>query len=273
MAAEEGTMVEANGDGGGGRCLLVGAGPGDADLLTLKAVRAIEQATLLLVDDLVSPAVLAYASPQARIVHVGKRGGCRSTPQEFIEKMMVAAVRAGERVVRLKGGDPLIFGRGGEEIEHLRAAGIEVEVVNGVTAALAAASGLGVSLTHRECAHGVLFLTGHARAGEPETDWAQVAGAVQALKLTLVIYMGVRCAAQIEAGLKSILPAATPVALVQHASLPQQHQLCTTLGDLQATLQREGIGSPCVIIVGDVCKGLARLVGGQSEWPAAATGG
>jgi len=241
------------------RCLLVGAGPGDAELLTLKAVRAIEQATLLLVDDLVSPDVLAHASPQARIVHVGKRGGCRSTPQAFIEKLMIAAVRAGERVVRLKGGDPLLFGRGGEEIERLQAAGIEVEVVNGVTAALAAAGALGLSLTHRDHAHGVLFLTGHARAGEPDLDWAQAAAAARALQLTLVIYMGVSTAAQIEAGLRQALPADTPVALVQQASLPQQRQLRTTLGDLQAALRREGLGSPCVIIVGEVCRGLAAL--------------
>lgn len=242
-----------------GRCVLVGAGPGDAELLTLKAVRAIAQATLLLVDDLVAPDVLAHASPQARIVYVGKRGGCQSTPQAFIEKMMITAARAGEYVVRLKGGDPLIFGRGGEEVEHLRAAGIEVEVINGITAALAAASGLGMALTHRDHAHGVLFLTGHARAGEPEVDWAEAAAAARALKLTLVIYMGVSTAAQIEAGLLQALPADTPLALVQHASLPQQRQVVSMLGDLQGALRREGLGSPCVIIVGDVCRGLAQL--------------
>jgi uroporphyrin-III C-methyltransferase len=116
----------------------VGAGPGDPELLTLKAVRAIQAATVLLVDDLVSDAIVALARPGARIVHVGKRGGCKSTPQAFIEKLMVMAAREGENVVRLKGGDPFIFGRGGEEVEHLRAAGIEVAVVNGITAGLAA---------------------------------------------------------------------------------------------------------------------------------------
>jgi len=121
-----------------GSCTLVGAGPGDPELLTLKALKAIEAATLLLVDDLVSDAILAYAAPSARIVHVGKRGGCKSTPQAFIEKLMLQAARAGETVVRLKGGDPFIFGRGGEEVERLRAAGVPVTVVNGITAGLAA---------------------------------------------------------------------------------------------------------------------------------------
>ncbi|MBC7717174.1 MAG: uroporphyrinogen-III C-methyltransferase, partial [Pseudorhodobacter sp.] len=124
---------------------LVGAGPGDPELLTLKAVRAIRAATVLLVDDLVGEGVLRYARKAARIVLVGKRGGCASTPQAFIEKLMAAEALKGERVVRLKGGDPLLFGRGGEEIEHLQALGIRVEVVNGITAGLAAVSALGVS--------------------------------------------------------------------------------------------------------------------------------
>jgi uroporphyrin-III C-methyltransferase len=123
-----------------GQVTLVGAGPGDPDLLTIKAARAIAQASLLLVDDLVSDAIVALARPDARIVYVGKRGGCRSTPQAFIEKLMLTAARDGESVVRLKGGDPFIFGRGGEEVEHLRAAGIDVDVVNGITAGLAASS-------------------------------------------------------------------------------------------------------------------------------------
>jgi uroporphyrin-III C-methyltransferase len=142
-----------------GRCTLVGAGPGDPELLTLKAVKAIASATVLLVDDLVNDAVLAHASPSARIVHVGKRGGCKSTPQAFIDKLMITAVHEGEQVVRLKGGDPFIFGRGGEEVEHLRAAGIEVTVVNGITSGLAGMSSLGAPLTHREHAHGVVFVT------------------------------------------------------------------------------------------------------------------
>ncbi len=148
-----------------GKVTLVGAGPGDPDLLTLKALKAIRAATVLLVDDLVSPEVVAHAAPGARIVHVGKRGGCKSTPQAFIEKLMLMAAREGENVVRLKGGDPFIFGRGGEEMEHLRAAGVEVAIVNGITSGLAAATSLGVPLTHRDHAQGVIFLTGHAQKG------------------------------------------------------------------------------------------------------------
>ena len=132
-----------------GKVTLVGAGPGDPELLTLKALKAIQRATVLFVDDLVNDEIVAFASRQARVVHVGKRGGCKSTPQAFIEKLMLMAAKEGENVVRLKGGDPFIFGRGGEEVEHLHAAGIEVEVVNGITAGLAAVTSLGVALTHR----------------------------------------------------------------------------------------------------------------------------
>ena len=246
-----------------GSCTLVGAGPGDPELLTLKALKAIQRASVLLVDDLVSDAIVAHAAPTARIVHVGKRGGCRSTPQSFIERLMITAVREGEHVVRLKGGDPFIFGRGGEEAEHLREAGIQVQVINGITAGLAAVTALGVPLTHRDHAHGVLFLTGHARPGEPGPDWPLIASAARTAKLTLVIYMGVSGARQIEQGLLAGLPAATPVALVQHASLPSQRHAVTTLDELHAALQREQLGSPCVIVVGDVLQGLAGVARAQ----------
>lgn len=235
-----------------GRCTLVGAGPGDPELLTLKAVRAIASATVLLVDDLVNEAVLAHASPTARIVHVGKRGGCQSTPQAFIDKLLISAVHEGEQVVRLKGGDPFIFGRGGEEVEHLRAAGIEVEVVNGITSGLAAMASLGAPLTHREHAHGVVFVTGHAKPGGSGTDWVQLAHTAAQAQLSLVIYMGVSGLAHIAQGLLQGLPPHTPVAIVQHASWPQQRQALTTLGNLADTVQREGLQSPSIIVVGDV---------------------
>ena len=240
-----------------GKVTLVGAGPGDPELLTLKAVNAIQAATLLLVDDLVSPGVVAYASTAARVVHVGKRGGCKSTPQAFIEKLMVMAAREGENVVRLKGGDPFIFGRGGEEVEHLQAAGVEVQVVNGITSGLAAVTSLGVPLTHREHAHGVVLVTGHARPGSQGTDWRALAATARDAKLTLVIYMGVSGAAHIQDELLSALPAATPVAVVQHASLPDERSAVATLGELEATIAREGLASPSVIIVGDVVSGIA----------------
>ena len=242
-----------------GQVTLVGAGPGDPELLTLKAVRAIGAATVLLVDDLVNDAVLAHASPRARIVHVGKRGGCKSTPQSFIEKLMIQAVQEGEVVVRLKGGDPFIFGRGGEEVEHLQAVGIPVTVVNGITAGLAAVSSLNVPLTHREHAHGVIFVTGHAKPGDSGTDWTALAHCAREAKLTLVIYMGISSASAIQAGLLQGLPASTPAAIVQRASLPQQRHAACTLANLVETLQAEQLGSPSILVVGDVISGLAQL--------------
>ena len=239
-----------------GKVTLVGAGPGDPELLTLKAVKAIQAATVLLVDDLVSAEIVAFASPQARIIHVGKRGGCKSTPQAFIEKLMVMAAREGECVVRLKGGDPFIFGRGGEEVEHLQAAGVEVQVVNGITSGLAAVTSLGVPLTHREHAHGVVFVTGHAQPGSNGTDWRALAATARDAKLTLVIYMGVSGASRIREELLTGLPASTPVAVVQHASLADERSAVTTLGDLDVTIAREGLASPSVIIVGDVISGV-----------------
>ena len=243
--------------GTGGSCTLVGAGPGDPELLTIKALKAIQAATVLLVDDLVSDAIVAHASPTARIVYVGKRGGCKSTPQAFIEKLMLMAVNEGENVVRLKGGDPFIFGRGGEEVEHLRTAGVPVTVINGITAGLAGLTSLGAPLTHREHAHGVVFVTGHAKPGDTGTDWRQLAATARDAKLTLVIYMGVSGASTIEQELLTGLPASTPVAIIQHASLPQQRHAVTTLGALHATIAREGLTSPSVIVVGDVVRGVA----------------
>jgi uroporphyrin-III C-methyltransferase len=240
-----------------GTVSLVGAGPGDPELLTIKAAKAIAAATVLLVDDLVSPAIVALAPPGARVIHVGKRGGCKSTPQAFIEKLMVMAAREGETVVRLKGGDPFIFGRGGEEVEHLRAQGIAVQVINGITAGLAGITSLGAPLTHREHAHGVLFITGHVRPGDTDTDWRAIAATARDARLTLVIYMGVRGSAHIQEELLTGLPASTPVAVVQHVSLPDQRHALTTLSQLHATIDRDQLTSPCVIVVGDVVRGVA----------------
>lgn len=242
-----------------GTCTLVGAGPGDPDLLTVKAVKAIQSATVLLVDDLVSDAIVALAHPKARVVYVGKRGGCRSTPQAFIEKLMVMAVREGERVVRLKGGDPFIFGRGGEEVEHLRAAGIEPTVVNGITAGLAGMTLLGAPLTHRAHAQGVIFITGHQQPGGGGTNWERLATTAHDERLTLVIYMGMSHCAHIQEGLLKGLPAHTPAVVIQHVSLPHQRHALTTLGQLHATVEREGLGSPSVIVVGDVVQGVNAL--------------
>ena len=242
-----------------GTCTLVGAGPGDPELLTLKALKAIQTATVLFVDDLVNPEIVAFAQSSARIVYVGKRGGCKSTPQAFIEKLTVMAVKEGDNVVRLKGGDPFIFGRGGEEIEALSRAGIEVTVINGITSGLAALTSLNVPLTHRDHAHGVVFVTGHAKPGDTGTNWALLATAAAQAKLTLIIYMGITGSAQIQNELLLGLPASTTAAVIQNASLPSQRHAVTTLGNLRVTIEREGLQSPSVIVVGDVLRGLAAV--------------
>jgi uroporphyrin-III C-methyltransferase len=238
----------------------VGAGPGDPELLTLKAVKAIAAATVLLVDDLVSDAIVAYASASARIIRVGKRGGCQSTPQAFIEKLMLQEALAGENVVRLKGGDPFIFGRGGEEVEHLRAQGVAVTVINGITAGLAGVTSLGVPLTHRAHAHGVLFITGHAKHDATDAvDWCALSQTAAQAKLTLVIYMGMSDAAQLQTSLLHGLAPHTPVAVIQHVSLPTQRHVVCTLHALHQTVMAHQMASPSVIVVGDVLQGLLHV--------------
>jgi uroporphyrin-III C-methyltransferase len=241
---------------------LVGAGPGDPDLLTLKAVKALQQATVILVDDLVHPDVLQHAHPQARVVHVGKRGGCQSTPQAFIEKLMVQEALAGESVVRLKGGDPLLFGRAGEEIAYLQSHGVGVRVINGITAGLAAVNSLGGSLTHRQYAHGVVMVTGHSPSSllnTPPVNWELLGHTAHTCRLTLVIYMGMTSSQELQKALLTSMPADTPIAVVQHASTPHQ---CSVIGQLQALqtlIESSGMASPAIILVGDVLNTLASL--------------
>jgi uroporphyrin-III C-methyltransferase len=243
---------------------LVGAGPGDPELLTLKAVKAIASATVLLVDDLVSDAITAHATPTARIVYVGKRGGCTSTPQAFIEKLMVQEALAGETVVRLKGGDPFIFGRGGEEVAHLQAQGIAVTVINGITSGLAGVTSLGIPLTHREHAHGVVFITGHTKQDASDSvDWVALGQTAIQAKLTLVIYMGVSGAAHLQNALLHSMPAHTPVAVIHQVSLPTQRHVVCELQHLHDTIVREQLASPSVIVIGDVFKGLLALQASQ----------
>jgi uroporphyrin-III C-methyltransferase len=237
--------------------------------LTLKALRAIGAADVLLVDDLVNPAVLAHAAQGARIIHVGKRGGCRSTSQQFIERLMLLEARAGRCVVRLKGGDPFIFGRGGEERAFLMAAGIEVDVISGISSGLAAPSALGVPLTHRDWSAGAIFVTGHERAdqaGAARTpDWAALART----GLTLVIYMGVARCRQIQAALLAGGKAPeTPVAVIESASMPGQTHLLSTLGALAIDLAASGLGSPSIMVIGDVvrCAFPIEQIAKHSSW-------
>ncbi|MBP0592542.1 uroporphyrinogen-III C-methyltransferase [Paraburkholderia sp. LEh10] len=237
------------------RAWLIGAGPGDVELLTLKAVRALGEADVVLVDDLVNPDVLQFARDGARIVHVGKRGGQQSTPQADIVAMMLDHLRMGRRVARLKGGDPFVFGRGGEEQEALQAAGIQVEIVSGITAGIAAPAAIGIPVTHREHTQGVIFVTGHA-AGEHEADWATLA----ATRMTLVIYMGMRRLNEIVAALlQAGMPPDTPCAAIESATRPEQRHVCATLRDFVQRAAQAGLGSPSIVVIGGVAS-LARPV-------------
>ncbi len=231
-----------------GKVYLVGAGPGDPELLTLKAVRALGSADVILVDDLVNEAVLTHARANARIVRVGKRGGCPSTPQAFIERLMVKEAGGGNVVVRLKGGDPFMFGRGGEEQAALMREGIDVEVVHGITAGIAAPARLGIAVTDRTASQGAIFVTGHGKEGS-DPDWAALA----ATGLTLVIYMGIARVAHIQnALLGGGLAPDTPAAAIQDACLPTEHALITSLANLASEVRAHNIASPAILVIGQV---------------------
>lgn len=227
-----------------GKVTLLSAGPGDLDLLTIRAAKTLAAADILLVDDLANADIVTLA-PKARVIRVGKRGGCKSTPQAFIERLMQRYARKGLHVVRVKGGDALLFGRAGEEIAALRGAGIEVDIVNGVSSAFAAAAGLGISLTHRDHCQGVTFVTAHMR-DHSEPDWRALA----ATGMTLAIYMGMSRIGGIAQSLLEALPATTPAAVVQHAGSREEKRLVTTLARLADDAAAAGLGSPAVILVG-----------------------
>ncbi len=232
------------------KVFLVGAGPGAADLLTLRAARVLQrEADIVLVDDLVSADILALVRPGARVLRVGKRGGRMSTPQTFIHRLMVRYARRGLTVVRLKGGDPFVFGRGGEEVEALREAGIEAEVVSGLTAGIAVPAAVGIPVTHRAHTHGVTLVTGTAGPGCGEPNWAALANS----GTTLVIYMGLGrllniAARLIAAGLAPDTPAA---AIAGGTTAAERHVVCT-LADLPTRVAAESLASPVIIVVGAV---------------------
>jgi uroporphyrin-III C-methyltransferase len=235
---------------------LVGAGPGDPDLLTVKALRLLQTADVVVHDRLAPQAILDLASPQARLIDVGKRKSRHTLPQDDINSLLVALAREGLMVVRLKGGDPFVFGRGGEELEFCRAAGVETHVVPGVTAGLAAAASAGVALTHRGLAQAVTFVTGHAASGQaPDLDWVALASANQ----TVVVYMGLSTAPAIAARLIAAGRApSTPVLAVQDASRADERRVLTTLRELPAALA--GLDGPALLIIGEVA-GLAQIQG------------
>ena len=242
-----------------GKVFLVGAGPGDIELLTLKAARLLALADVVLIDDLAGDDVLTLC-PQARIIHVGKRGGCKSTPQAFIEKLLVREALAGHTVVRLKGGDVSLFGRASEEIAALEAAGIEFEIVPGVTAGLAAAAALKSSLTHRDHAHGVAFITSHGAEGA-EIPWRALAQSA----LTLVVYMGVARAASLQASLLSGgLNANTPVIAVENASRTDTRSVCSTVASMVVDFAQQTLKSPAVLVIGEALRARAETLASQS---------
>jgi len=226
---------------------LVGAGPGDPELLTLKAVRALREADVVMIDDLVNQAVLEHC-PQARVIAVGKRGGCRSTPQAFIHRLMLRYARQGKCVVRLKGGDPCIFGRGGEEAQWLRERQVEVELVNGITAGLAGATQCDISLTLRGVARGVTLVTAHTQ-DDSELNWSALAQG----GTTLVIYMGVAKLGDIRQQLMTAgMPADTPVAMIENASLPHQRECRSSLTAMQEDAYSFQLKSPAILVIGAV---------------------
>jgi len=232
-----------------GEVWLVGAGPGDPALLTLEAVRVLAQAEVVVHDALVDPRVLDFAPASAERLHAGKRGGRPSPAQRDITQKLVALAQAGRRVVRLKGGDPFVFGRGGEEVSGLAAAGVPFRICPGLTAGLAALTAAGVPATLRGVNQAILLTTGHPAPGQPERDWAAMARLGQ----PIVFYMAVRKLQAISHALMAGgLAAETPAAVIASATTPDQQVLVSTLGAVAADAQAARLAAPAIVVVGDV---------------------
>ncbi len=228
---------------------LVGAGPGDPELLTLRAARLMREAEVVVYDYLVSDAVLGFVNPRAERIYAGKRQGCHALSQDEINRLLLALARRGRRVLRLKGGDPFVFGRGGEEAEFLADHGVRFEVVPGVTAASGASAYAGIPLTHRDRARAVVFVTGHLKDGSCELDWPMLARPRQ----TVVIYMGVTRIAEICGQLVAHgLDAATPAAVIEKATTPMQRVVTATVGTLAEVAAAARVRPPALIVVGEV---------------------
>ncbi|MEE8276411.1 MAG: siroheme synthase CysG [Alphaproteobacteria bacterium] len=238
-------------EGAAGEVAIVGAGPGDPDLLTLGALQALQAADVVVHDRLIGPKILDYARRDAERIFVGKSRDGHAMDQDAINDLLVRLAGAGKRVVRLKGGDPFIFGRGGEEQEALRRRGVAVRVVPGVTAATGCAASAGFPLTHRDHASSVTFLTGQLQDGAPEPDWASLARGSD----TLVVYMGVATAGTLAARLIAHgLDPATPAAVVENGTLPDERVVAGTVGSLAAMVRAHGIAPPALIVIGEVAR-------------------
>jgi len=250
-----------------GEVVLVGAGPGDPDLLTLRAARELQLADVILYDRLVSPVILARARRDAERIFVGKEAGHHHVTQEQTNELMVQHALQGKRVVRLKGGDPFVFGRGGEELEILARHGIAFSVVPGITAALGAAASAGIPLTHRDHAQSVTFVTGHVRDGEQTLDWATLAREQQ----TAVFYMGVANLGAIVAQLAAHgAPTTRPVAIIENATLPEQRVITATLASIVDVARTANVLSPSLLVVGEVVAVRSLLQAGVSTREVAA---
>jgi uroporphyrin-III C-methyltransferase len=246
-----------------GRVSLVGAGPGDPELLTVKALRLLETSDAVLYDELVSAEILKLIPRAAQLHNVGKRCGQKKIQQEEINFLMIALADSGLQVVRLKSGDPMIFGRAGEEIEALRKANIDFEIVPGVTSALGVAASLQIPLTHRRESSAVVFLTAHQASNSEAADWSKLAGS----GATLVIYMPGHNYADMSAKLKAAgLASDTPCAIVSRATTPDQQTFCTSVGKLQVS---PTLPAPTLLVVGDVVRHAVadqfQIVSGGSE--------
>ncbi|MEM8771985.1 MAG: siroheme synthase CysG [Pseudomonadota bacterium] len=252
---------------------IVGAGPGDPELLTLKALRHIQSADVILYDRLVSDEILALSRRDADRLYVGKAKANHAVPQEEIAEKLIALAHEGKTVVRLKGGDPFVFGRGGEELDALRAAGVAAFVTPGVTAAIGCAAETGLPLTHRDYAQAVTFVTGHAKGdSDPDLDWAALA----ALKNTLVVYMGVGKAGRIASQLTAHgRTGETPVAVIENGTRKDQLIVKGQLGDLETLIARSGVKGPAILVIGEVAaladgRGLVELAIQQANERSAA---
>ena len=234
-----------------GRVYLVGAGPGDPELLTLRAVRLLQQTDVIVYDHLVSSAVLDFVSPSAERIYAGKRRNEHTMRQEQINALLIKLAQQGKQVVRLKGGDPFIFGRGGEELQALAAHGIAFEVVPGITAASGVSSYAGIPLTHRDHAQTCLFVTGHLKDGTADLDWPSLVRPNQ----TVVIYMGLGGLADICRQMMAHGAAPDlPIAVVQDGSIASQKVVTGTLSDIPERVTQAGLRSPCLTIIGNVVK-------------------